>query len=161
MRGLCRTAEKWEKSDQRRYHVDCPHCGEGQPLEWDGLKWQRDTAGNVTQAWYVCRECGAMIEEHHKRPMLKDAKAGGAARWVAAHPERKLRGYHLNCLYYQPGMGPSWASWVWVRASWACHFASCLSSTSGSFPANRCGSRAAGSGHARFSLNGRYLVIVV
>lgn len=110
VRGLCRTAEKWEKSDQRRYHVGCPHCGEGQPLEWDGLKWQRDTAGNVTQAWYVCRECGAMIEEHHKRQMLKDAKAGGTARWVAAHPERKLRGYHLNCLYYQPGMGPTWVS---------------------------------------------------
>lgn len=108
VRGLCRTTDKWEKSDQRRYHVDCPHCGEPQPLEWDGLKWQRDTAGTVTQAWYVCRECGAMIEEHHKRQMLKDAKAGGTARWVATHPERKLRGYHLNGLYYQPGMGLGW-----------------------------------------------------
>lgn len=110
VRGLCRTAEKWEKSDQRRYHVECPHCRHAQPLEWDGLKWSRDSAGNVTAAWYVCRDCGVMIEEHHKTQMLKDVAAGGSARWVPTHPERKARGYHVNCLYYQIGMGPGWVA---------------------------------------------------
>lgn len=118
VKGLCRTAEKWEKSDQRHYHVNCPHCGHGQPLIWDGLKWQRDPAGTVTAAWYVCRDCGAMIDEHHKTQMLKDAACGGTARWVPTHPERKLRGYHINCLYYQIGMGPSWAALaqMWLDA---------------------------------------------
>lgn len=110
VRGLCRTTEKWEKSDQRRYHVECPHCSHAQPLEWDGLKWTRDASGTVTAAWYVCRDCGALIEEHHKTQMLKDAPLGGSARWVPTHPERKIRGYHINCLYYQIGMGPSWAA---------------------------------------------------
>lgn len=118
VRGLCRTAEKFEQSDQRSYHLDCPHCGHGQPLEWDGLKWQRDTAGNVTAAWYVCRDCGALIEEHHKTQMLKDAAAGGTARWVPVHPGRKIRGYRINCLYYQIGMGPGWiaCAQMWLDA---------------------------------------------
>ncbi|CAI10248.1 terminase (bacteriophage), large subunit [Aromatoleum aromaticum EbN1] len=109
VRGLCRISELWEKSDQRRYHVPCPHCGHEQPLEWDGLKWQRDAAGNVTQAWYVCRDCGTMIDEHHKTVMI------AAGRWVPAHPERTPRGYHVNCLYYQIGMGPRWAD---LAADW-------------------------------------------
>ena len=110
VRGLCRTTEKWERSDQRLYHVDCPHCGHTQPLEWDGLKWQRAPSGEVTAAWYVCRDCGAVIEEHHKTHMLKDAAAGGTARWIPTHPDRKVRGYHINCLYYQIGMGPGWVA---------------------------------------------------
>ena len=110
VRGLCRTSAKWDKSDQRRYHVRCPHCDHPQPLEWDGLKWRSNPAGEVLEAWYVCRDCGAMIEEHRKRHMLKDRAAGGRAEWVAEHPERKIRGYHINCLYYQIGIGPGWVA---------------------------------------------------
>lgn len=108
VRGLCRITEKWERSDQRLRHVECPHCRHSQPMEWDGLKWSTDRGGNVTAAWYVCRDCGTMIEEHHKHQMLKDVADGGTARWVATYPDRKTRGYHINCLYYPLGLGPSW-----------------------------------------------------
>lgn len=110
--GLCRISEMWGKSDQRRYHVACPHCAHEQPLEWDGLKWSRDTAGNVTTAWYVCRDCGVIIDEHHKTAMI------AAGRWVPTHPERRIRGYHINALYYQIGMGPRWAdlAQAWLDA---------------------------------------------
>lgn len=46
--------------------------------------------------------------------------------------------------------GPELGESVWVRVSWACHFASCLSSTAGSFPAKRRGSPAGGCGRAKF-----------
>lgn len=98
MQGTSRIAELWDKSDQRRYHVPCPHCGHEQPLEWSGLHWDPD----LTAAWYVCRECAAVIAEHHKSRMI------AAGRWVPAHPERRLRGYHINCLYYQLDLGPRW-----------------------------------------------------
>jgi phage terminase large subunit GpA-like protein len=44
-----------------------------------------------------------LIEEHHKTDMI------ATGRWIPAHPERKIRGYNLNCLYYQIGLGPRWA----------------------------------------------------
>lgn len=46
------------------------------------------------------------IEEHHKTAMI------AAGRWVAEHPERKMRGYTLNCLYYPIGLGPRWLDLV-------------------------------------------------
>lgn len=116
IKGRCRTWRKWEKSDQRRYHVPCPHCGHEQPLVWDGLKYARNEAGDVSAAWYVCRDCGAMIDEHHKTTMLRDREAGGAAEWVPENPGARIRGYHINCLYYQIGLGPRWAelAQLWV-----------------------------------------------
>lgn len=103
---------QWEKSDQRRYHVPCPHCGELQPLEWGGpesahgIKWTTLPTGDIADVRYVCRECGAESYEHHKPAML----AGGV--WIAAHPERAMRGYHISALYAPIGLGPSWADLV-------------------------------------------------
>lgn len=102
MLGTSRIHELYEKSDQRRYHVPCPHCGHGQPLEWSGLHWEPE--GN--RCWYVCRECASVIEDHHKTAMI------AAGSWVPAQPGRKIRGYHINALYYPIGLGPRWASLV-------------------------------------------------
>ena len=92
------------KSDMRRYHVACPHCGEYQRLEWKHLKWPDHcaTSGHVTNVWYVCPHCGGCIEEHHKPTML------ARGRWVAEHPERKTRGYQINGLYAPIGLGKGW-----------------------------------------------------
>lgn len=106
--GVCRTEAKWLKSDQRTYHVPCPHCGAMQPLEWSGLMWAPD----LKRCWYTCRENGCVIEEGHKTQMI----AWG--RWVPKYPERKVRGYNINCLYYQLGLGPRWLDLVemWLEA---------------------------------------------
>ena len=98
IKGLSRIEQLWLKSDQRRYHVPCPHCGHMQHLEWAGLHWTPD----ARQCWYVCQECGANIGEHHKTQMIRDGQ------WVPANPGAKARGYHINCLYYQFGLGPRW-----------------------------------------------------
>ena len=105
IKGISRIEQLWEKSDQRRYHVPCPHCGHMQHLEWGGLHWSADGG----QVWYACQECGAMIDEGQKTAMI------AAGRWVPTYPERKVRGYHINCLYYQFGMGPRWAE---LAATW-------------------------------------------
>lgn len=113
LRSTSRIYYKWERSDQRRYHVPCPHCGEEQPLEWGALKWESTRhPERGRRAWVVCRECGGEIEEHHKTAMI------AAGRWVAANPDARTRGYHINCLYYQIGLGPRWADLVeeWLDA---------------------------------------------
>lgn len=102
IKGISRIEQLWLKSDQRRYHVPCPHCGHMQHLQWGGLHWTQDGS----QAWYVCQECGAQIDEHHKTSMI------ASGEWVPENPGAKVRGYHINCLYYQFGLGPRWADLV-------------------------------------------------
>lgn len=108
--GQSRIDVLYQRSDRRRYHVPCPHCGEFQHLEWANFKWRtappaegEDGTPIVTHAWYACKHCGAMIEEGHKTEML------AAGKWIAERPSIKLhRGYHLNTLYAPIGLGLSW-----------------------------------------------------
>jgi phage terminase large subunit GpA-like protein len=106
LKGISRLDALYLESDQRRFHVPCPHCDVLQPLEWKGLHWPD---GRV---FYACRENGCVIEERHKTQML----ARGV--WIAGNPGAKTRGYHLNALYYSIGMGPSWPDLVdmWIKA---------------------------------------------
>ncbi|MBC0765610.1 phage terminase large subunit family protein, partial [Escherichia coli] len=56
VKGVSRIEKAWLESDQRRYFVPCPHCGEYQVLEWGskstpyGIKWEKDSEGTTTFA---------------------------------------------------------------------------------------------------------------
>jgi phage terminase large subunit GpA-like protein len=41
IKGLSRIEREYEASDQRRYFVPCPHCGEKQRLKFEWLRWQK------------------------------------------------------------------------------------------------------------------------
>lgn len=112
IKGLSRLEAKYEKSDQREYHVPCPHCRHMHPLTWEGFHWALGADGRVARAWCVCPECGAEIEEHHKDRMVD------AGSWVPRFPERLLRGYRASFLYYRFALGPRWVEMaqVWVDA---------------------------------------------
>lgn len=119
VRGVSRTEQQWNKSDQRRFYVPCPECDHKQPLEWSGLQWTPDGS----QCWYACQGCGAAIEEHHKTRMIAEgdrrARAGEhGIGWVPESPGALVRGYTANCLYYQLGLGPRWLDLVrmWIEA---------------------------------------------
>ena len=115
----------WLKSDQRHYHLPCPHCGEWQHLEWGGpdvphgIKWSKalrladeaaDTPDRAARVWYVCRHNGCIIEPHEKDDMLPQG------RWIADRPSVKHRsGYHINALYAPTGLG---RDWLWLVNKW-------------------------------------------
>ncbi len=99
--GASLIAREYDDSDQRRYHVACPHCGHLQVLEWDNVRWDK-AAAVPTSAWYECTGCNKAIDETSKPALL----AGG--RWIAARPGVARRGYHLNALTAPIGLGPSW-----------------------------------------------------
>lgn len=102
IKGASLIEREYEASDQRHYHVPCPHCGELLVLNWKHI--QSNAA--LTEAWYVCTECSATIHEHDKPKML------AAGVWVAEHPEIERRGYHISALYAPIGLGPSWLDLV-------------------------------------------------
>lgn len=114
MKDASRIEEEFEQSDQRHYHMPCPHCAELIVYKWDQLRWTLDPATKEPKhVAYVCEHCGAEIEEHHKPWMLEQG------RWIATHPGRAKRGYHLNALYAPIGLGFRWAElareWIAVQ----------------------------------------------
>lgn len=104
LKGLSRIEKAMAGTDQRRYHVPCPHCGTLQELRWGGpnetfgLKWDE---GQPETVRYLCAACGALIEETAKVAML----AGG--QWVRANPTATMPGWYINALM-SPFDGARW-----------------------------------------------------
>ena len=87
-KGECRISQEFAKSDQRYYHVPCPHCGHAQRLVWERLRYK-----DLPAPQYQCAGCDQLIDESDKDAMV----AHGT--WVATVPQHTTRGYHLNALY--------------------------------------------------------------
>ena len=88
--------EKHAAGDQRRWHVECPHCKERIVLEWNapydpttrGLKFKRTFPH---QAYYVAQCCGGVIESAQKVAVYR------TGRWVATAPgPGKYPSYHFD-----------------------------------------------------------------
>ena len=90
IRGASRIENYFDESDQRYWHCPCPHCGEYQTLKWGQVKWPQDELEN---AYYLCEHCEQEINDTQRVQMIMQGK------WVATHPERRARGYHLSGLY--------------------------------------------------------------
>lgn len=86
-------------SDQRRYFVPCPHCGEMQTLEWKRLRWKTESDGpndrpRITDYSYACIN-GCEIVERNKHEMIRRGKW----RSTAHSHDGKTVGFQLNALY--------------------------------------------------------------
>ena len=104
--GASRIATLYASSDQRKYHVPCPHCGEYQTLEWENLWWSDDFSAVA----YVCKECGAHIEESAKSEML------ALGEWRSdATGDGETVGFNLSALYAPLG----WVSWLSMAKQYA------------------------------------------
>jgi phage terminase large subunit GpA-like protein len=88
---------EWLLSDQRLWHVPCPHCGEYQPLRWGGvdkeygIKWTVNTDGHVVKAFYQCPGCRMLIDQSY-RPWMDER---GEWRPTAIPKIPGYRGYHV------------------------------------------------------------------
>lgn len=118
IKGQSTIEREYLASDQRKYYVPCPHCGEAQLLSWGaktewGIKWLKTASGlaRPETAVYICRHCAAAIEEHKKEGML----ANGV--WIPDAPGAgmgKRAGFWLNKLYSPLG----WKSWTALVEEW-------------------------------------------
>ena len=105
--GQSAIALEFELTDQRYYHVPCPHCGCEQILLFKNLRWQKGKYENVT---YVCEHCNEEIEERFKIKML------AAGRWIATASDNANAysvGYHISALY-----SPFGNKWAEIAEEW-------------------------------------------
>jgi phage terminase large subunit GpA-like protein len=105
--GLSRIEREYEASDQLRYFVPCPHCGEMQWLKFERLRWEKS---KPETAHYECAACDRGIEEHHKTAML----AAGEWRPTAEAQDPGTIGFHISALYSPVG----WLSWEDIARLW-------------------------------------------
>ena len=97
IKGISAIEDYYEQSDQRRYFIPCPECGEFQVLEWKMITW---TDNDPDTAAMTCQHCGVIVPESNKTKLLSDGE------WRATS-EGRFTGFHLSSLYSPVG----WYSW--------------------------------------------------
>lgn len=99
IKGASRIESAFEHSDQRRYYMPCPHCGEKQTFKWQQVKWDQDETKEGDErhrpetAVYVCEHNGCIITDSEKLEMLQHGE------WIAEAPFQGIIGFHINELY--------------------------------------------------------------
>lgn len=95
----------------KQYHVPCPHCGHYDTFQLKNIKWPEQLSDDPQKvrdvAYYVCAECGGIIEDKYKAEMLRHGEWRPMVytkdgTWESAdYPEGRIRkvGYHLNAIY--------------------------------------------------------------
>ncbi len=100
IKGVSRIERAYLLTDQRRFFVSCPHCGNYDWIRWPNIKWDE---GKPETASLLCEACGVLIEEHNKTLMLEKGQ------WRAtAEGDGRTAGFHLSSLYSPIG----WRSWA-------------------------------------------------
>jgi phage terminase large subunit GpA-like protein len=110
------TEKDYQDSDRRQWYVPCPECGAEQPLRWENLRWDKEGGGDTglprvhkpETAHFVCEVNGCVIEERHKRKMVR------AGRFVAENAGHKKRGWKVWQGY---SLMPK-AKWPIIVADW-------------------------------------------
>ena len=77
----------WLKSDQKHWHIKCPHCDHEQYLNWN-TEDPRKMSIDIERKVFVCKKCQGDIDD----------KARAVGRWIAKYPERKISGYWIPLL---------------------------------------------------------------
>lgn len=100
-KGSCRITSRYEEGSRALFHVACPHCGHGQPLIFENLRWPK---GEPAKAEYHCSSCGAGISHRAKADML------AAGYWVHELPQLAEihPSYRINALY------SPFVPWSWI-----------------------------------------------
>lgn len=97
IKGASATERGFKSGDQRLYHVPCPRCSDHIPLLRERLDIDPSSA-NFGE--YCCQTCEGWIKEHERFDMIRDAEAGGSARWTPhAESPAGIRSYKIWAAY--------------------------------------------------------------
>lgn len=105
----CRITRNFEEGSQEHLYVPCPHCGHFQTLDWENMLTNLDEE-KPEDVHFVCAECGATIEEHHRSAIVRRGE------WRASNPKAKRhhRSFHLWSVV------SALQSWERIAREWLC-----------------------------------------
>jgi phage terminase large subunit GpA-like protein len=95
VKGFSRIEMAFNETDQRHYHILCPHCQHPHVLRWGNVIWTKDEPEN---AHFVCPSCSAPYTDVQKDVAVRRAESQGGG-WIASAPFKGKAGFHLNELY--------------------------------------------------------------
>lgn len=104
---------EYNDSDQRLYHMPCPHCNELVIFEFDQFRFTYDKENYTLTSGvhFECPHCKSKIEEYEKTWMMSEENG---AKWIPQNPGHRHRGYKINSFYSPIG----WVSWVDIIHEW-------------------------------------------
>ncbi|SEP28676.1 Phage terminase large subunit (GpA), partial [Salinihabitans flavidus] len=88
IKGTCRISRAYGRSDQRLYHVPCPHCGRKAPLTWENFLASLDPEA-LHAAHFTCEACQGAILHADKERIVR------LGEWVKHNPRGDHPGFHL------------------------------------------------------------------
>ena len=89
-KNASRIEAAYEESDQRKYFVACPDCGEHQTLKWSSVHWEHD---RPQTARYACEHCGSCWDDAARFRAIRYGE------WRATSTgDGKTAGFHLSGL---------------------------------------------------------------
>jgi phage terminase large subunit GpA-like protein len=90
-KGASRIEQAYNESDQRKYFVPCPDCGEHQVLMWANVRWEQN---DPKTSAYTCEHCGSFWTDVNRFRAIR------LGEWRAtATGDGKTAGFHLSGLY--------------------------------------------------------------
>jgi phage terminase large subunit GpA-like protein len=111
IKGESRIEASYLEGDQRKFYVPCPHCDTRQVLEWKGVKWGKDEAGDPDpdSAHYECQTdamdpetgqfgCGEPWTESERLAAIAKALKLPNGGWIAAKPFKGHASFHASQL---------------------------------------------------------------
>lgn len=113
VKGFSKVEAGLEKTDKRRFHVECPHCGHVQTLRWSRVRWQRDALTSHPvygthlpgTAVYACEACVTEDDDfssegcwsdHVKNRLATEASLQPARGWLPTAPFNGSAGFYIN-----------------------------------------------------------------
>lgn len=98
VKGFSRIEKAFLESDQRKFFIPCPHCGEHFSPEWRDIRWPE---GEPRNAFMCCPACDGRIEHHEKQGLLQKGE------WrPTVETDGRIKGYHIT------GMISAFTSWA-------------------------------------------------
>ncbi len=83
---VCRIEKEFLRSDQRYFHVACPHCKFQHILQWSNFRWPKD---KPELAHFVCPDCKRKIQESSKKTMVNGGEWRSVKKFLCCEKEQE------------------------------------------------------------------------
>lgn len=100
IKGASEIEREMEMSDQRHFHIPCPHCNEFQTLTWSMVVWEKGEDDHPVfgrhkpeTAKFKCVHCEKEFDNSQKNKQLSKGK------WIAEREFNGTAGFYINELY--------------------------------------------------------------